>query len=70
MAKSIIDRISNSCSCSREEAEEYLESEVQNLRELMELGDLRSGDMETACQSLGLENDYIEYFINVLAYQL
>jgi hypothetical protein len=67
MAKSIIDRISNSCSCSREEAKEYLESEIGNLRELMELGDFRFRDMETACESLGLDNDYVEYFINVLA---
>jgi hypothetical protein len=67
MAKSIIDRISNSCSCSHEEAEEYLEGEIRNLRELVELGDFRFSDMETACESLGLENDYVEYFINVLA---
>jgi hypothetical protein len=67
MTNSIIDRISSSCSCSRKEAEGYLDDETGNLRELRDLDDLRYSDMETACDNLGLERDYIEYFMNALA---
>lgn len=63
MAISIIDGICNSCSCDRKQAEEYLEDEIRNLRELRDLDDLRSADMEVACDNLGLEHDYVEYFI-------
>jgi hypothetical protein len=35
---------------------------------LKELDDLRQGDLEVACDNLGLEHDYVEYFINALAY--
>ena len=67
MAQSIIERITGSCSCSQEEAEKYLTGEIQNLRELKELNDLRFSDIVTACEGLGLEHDYVEYFIQVLA---
>jgi len=67
MENSIIDRISNSCSCDQDEAREYLDNELGNLRELKDLDDLRFDDIETACSNLGLDNDDIEYFINVLA---
>lgn len=67
MENSIIDRISNSCSCAPDEAREYLDNEIGNLRELKELDDLRFDDIETACSNLGLDNDDVEYFINVLA---
>lgn len=67
MAQSIIDRITGSCSCSRKEAEEYLNGEIQSLRELKELDDLRFSDIITSCEGLGLEHDYVEYFIQVLA---
>lgn len=63
MAQSIIDGICNSCSCSRKEAKEYLNGEIQHLRELKELDDLRFSDIVTACEGLGLEHDYVEYFI-------
>lgn len=67
MAHSIIDGICGSCGCDRRQAEEYLEDEIRNLRELRDLDDLRSGDLETACENLGLEHDHVEYFIHVLA---
>jgi hypothetical protein len=67
MENSIIDRISSSCSCDQDEAREYLDNEIGNLRELKDLDDLRFDDLETACSNLGLDNDDIEYFINVLA---
>jgi hypothetical protein len=68
MANSIIDCISSSCSCGRKQAEEYLDDEIRNLRELRDLADLRFGDFQTACENLGLESDCVEYFINALAY--
>ncbi len=67
MTNSIIDGICNSCSCDRNQAEEYLDDEIRNLRELRDLDDLRSGDLEVACDNLGLEHDYVEYLIHVLA---
>ncbi len=50
MQINIIEQISNSCSCSHTEAQEYLDSEIRYLRELQEADDLREDDMETACQ--------------------
>lgn len=67
MATMIIENISRSCSCTAEQAQEYLDDELRNLRELSEADDLRYDDFETACSNLGLENDYIEYFINRVA---
>lgn len=67
MQTNIIELIGNSCSCSRTEAQEYLDSEVKYLRELQEVGDLRGDDIEMACSNLGLDLDYQEYFINRLA---
>ena len=67
MTATIIESISKSCSCTAEQAREYLNNELRNLRELSEADDLRYDDFETACSNLGLENDYIEYFINRVA---
>ncbi len=67
MATMIIENISKSCSCTAEQAREYLDDELRYLRELSEADDLRYGDFEMACSNLGLENDYIEYFINRVA---
>ncbi|MDR1501209.1 MAG: hypothetical protein LBT43_01970 [Prevotella sp.] len=67
MTGSIISAISNSCGCDSVQAQEYLDDEIGNLRELKELDDLRYSDMETACDNLGLEHDYVEYFVNALA---
>ncbi|WP_455674187.1 hypothetical protein [Phocaeicola sp.] len=67
MENSIIKNICNSCSCNETEAQEYLDDEIRNLRELRDLNDLRYEDMEQACADLGLENDYVPYFINVLS---
>lgn len=36
MARNIIDLICNSCSCGKEEAQEYLDDEIRNLQELQE----------------------------------
>ena len=67
MQTDIIGLISNSCGCSQTEAQDYLDSELRNLRELQELDDLREDDIETACLGLGLDLDCLEYFINRLA---
>ena len=61
MQINIIEQISNSCSCSHMEAQEYLDSEIRYLRELQE------DDIEMACSNLGLDLDNQEYFINRLA---
>ena len=77
MARNIIDLICNSCSCGKEEAQEYLDDEIRNLQELQadirnlqELqadNDLRGEDFEIACSNLGLDQDWQIYFINRLA---
>lgn len=67
MATTIIESISKSCICTAEQAQEYLDDEIRCLRELGEANDLRYDDFETACSNLGLENDYVEYFINRVA---
>ena len=67
MENSIIKRICNSCSCNEQEAQEYLDDEIRNLRELKELDDFRYSDIEVACDNLGLEQDYVQYFIHVLS---
>ena len=48
----IIERICNSCSCNEQEAQEYLDDEIRNLRDLQLTNDLRYNDFEVACQSL------------------
>ncbi|MBF0649249.1 hypothetical protein IR083_10495 [Dysgonomonas sp. GY75] len=68
MTGSIIPAICSSCSCNSGQAQEYLDDETGNLRELRDLGGLKYSDMETACDNLGLEHDYIEYFMNALAF--
>lgn len=67
MARNIIDLICNSCSCGKEEAQEYLNAEVHYLQQLQEAEDLREEDIETACSNLGLDLDWQIYFINRLA---
>ena len=67
MARNIIDLICNSCSCGKEEAQEYLDDEIRNLQELQADNDLRSEDFEIACSNLGLDQDWQIYFINRLA---
>ena len=67
----ILDAICNTCSCSAEEAQEHLDNELRHLRELRELeseglGTLESRDFQYACENLGLESDYQDYFINQL----
>lgn len=63
----IIELITRTCSCDGQTAREYLESEVRHLQELQELNDLREDDFDMACSNLGLDYDYVEYFINRVA---
>lgn len=67
MENPIIKSICNSCGCNEQEAQEYLNDEVRNLQELKELDDFRYSDMEQSCTDLGLEQDYVQYFINILS---
>lgn len=67
----IIELITITCSCSEEEAREHLTNEVENLKELRELEEeglatLEYRDFEYACDNLGLDHDYIEYFLTQL----
>lgn len=62
----IIDNICNSCSCTPQQAQEYLDGEIRILRDYQKSNDLRHSDFEEACKSLGLENDYVPYFISVI----
>ena len=48
MARNIIDLICNSCSCGKEESQEYLDDEIRHLQGLQADNDLRSEDFETA----------------------
>lgn len=63
----IIENICKACNCSAAEAQEHLDAEIQNLQEFQKADDLRYSDFETACQGLGLDLDYVQYFISVLA---
>lgn len=63
----VVALVAAACSCSEADAKEYIESEVQNLSELAAVNDLRHSDVEEACKSLGLDYDYVEYFIECLA---
>ncbi|MCE9475698.1 hypothetical protein [Duncaniella muris] len=63
----LIELITVTCSCDGQTAQEYLEAEVRHLQELQELKDLREDDLHMACSNLGIEDDYVEYFINRVA---
>lgn len=67
MATIIIVRICNSCGCTPEEAKEYLGGEIRNLLDYRDADDLRAEDFAQACDSLGLEHDFIPYFIERLS---
>lgn len=62
----IIGTISQNCNCSRMQASENLHAEIDHLRELMSLNDFHYEDLETACENLGLEHDYIPFFTGLL----
>jgi len=64
--KGIIKAIMIGCKCSEKEAKEYYRSEVDYLRELASLNDLRYGDFEAACSNLGIDYDYAMDFINAV----
>ena len=67
MQINIIEQISNSCSCSHMEAQEYLDSEIRYLREVEEAEAGREDESEMACGDLGVGVAGQEYFINRLA---
>lgn len=64
----IIDRICTSCGCDKDTAREYLDAEVRNLRELRDANDLREGDLESAYDNLGIEQDFLPFFCESLIY--
>lgn len=62
----IVQLVSNSCSCSEDTAREYIEDELRNLDDLLKVNDLKVGDVEMACNNLGLDLDFMDYFIERL----
>lgn len=58
--------VANTCHCTEEKAREYIDDELRWLREVRDSGDLRYADLEVACSDLGIENDYVEYFLSAL----
>lgn len=63
----IVQNIMQACNCSEQDAKEYLQGEINNLKDLRDANDLRHSDLELACSNLGIDYDYIQYFINQLA---
>lgn len=64
--EAIINAIMHGYSCNEQDVKEYLESEVDNLRDYANIGDLRQSDFRTACSNLGIDADFEVYFINQL----
>lgn len=62
----IIASIQVSCNCTEEQAQEYLQAEFRYLEDLQKANDLRYSDFEQTCTNLGLDSDWIPYFINEL----
>lgn len=62
----IVQLVSNSCSCSEDTAREYIEDELRNLDDLLKVSDLKVSDVEMACNNLGLDLDFMDYFIERL----
>lgn len=63
----LINNICSACHCGKRKAQRYLDSEIQNLRELRDMGELRYDDLEAACSNLGVDFDYTEYFATALS---
>lgn len=62
----ILASIQVACNCTEEQAQEYLQAEFRYLEDLQKANDLRYSDFEQACTNLGLDSDWIQYFINEL----
>ena len=73
----LIENICSACHCGKCKAQRYLDSEIQNLRELrdqntlaaelLRTGELRYDDLEAACSNLGVDFDCTEYFATALS---
>lgn len=66
--RDLVKAVMISCACEETDAIEYINSEVRNIRELMDLGDFRITDITDACMYLGLEADYSD-LISEMVYQ-
>lgn len=65
--ETVVTAVCRSCSCDEESAREYIEHEVNYLNELLELEDFRDSDIESACENLGIDLEFSEYFMSRLA---
>lgn len=63
----IVNAVMHGCNCSESEAREIIESELDNLCDYVQCGDLRPGDIEDACHNIGVDSDYEFYFIERMA---
>ena len=57
----LIENICSACHCGKCKAQRYLDSEIQNLRELRDTGELRYDS------NLGVDFDCTEYFATALS---
>ena len=58
----IVNLISTTCSCDKQTAQEYLEGGIVIFRNCRNLATSREDDLYMACSTLGIEDDYVEYF--------
>jgi hypothetical protein len=64
----IVETTQKSCDLTKEQAEHEVNSEVNNLRDLLYADDLRFSDFEDACENLGVETDNIDELMSRLCF--
>lgn len=51
------------CHCMEADAKDYLKFEIENLKSLRDENDLHYEDFIDSCKGLGLDEDYISFFV-------
>jgi hypothetical protein len=64
----LLINISNMCSCSVAEAEQYLKSEIKNGKENLAAGDDLFTVVSEICSGLGIEADYEMQIAEMLSF--
>lgn len=62
----LIDAIRISNDCSKKDAENILQDEMDTCRDLLSDGDLTMCDLEQACFDMGIDLDHIEQMLEYL----
>ena len=66
--ENLIALVMITCSCSMAQAQEYIDDELRNLTSIAQSEDgLEYRDIEYACENLGVESDWEEFFVNAMA---